>query len=83
MPLRMHWDWASIFTIPIRDRLQAKLGRGLELSSHDIIVLFDLCSFNSVAKQATSPFCTIFEEEEILDFEYFQVGQRKLNKYPD
>lgn len=44
------------------------------MNSHDIIVLFGLCAFESVARQATSPFCGLFTHNEFLDFEYFQVN---------
>lgn len=72
--MQKHWDWADIFTQPIQARLQNELRSSIDLNSHDLIALFDLCAFESVGKQRISPFCYIFTQDEFLQFEYFQVG---------
>ena len=66
--------WADVFTRPIAKRLGRDLADLARLDARDIIVLFGLCAFDSVALERASDFCGLLTSEEILDFEYFQVG---------
>lgn len=67
-----HWEWAKTFTPKIAARLQMQLV-GYTVSALDIIVLMSMCSFQSVAAEQVSTFCTLFTEEEFLEYEYFNV----------
>ena len=70
-------EWASIFAVPIRDRLNDDLP-GANLSTIQTIYMMDLCPFNTVASDtgAISPFCSLFSEEEWHQYNYYMVSLR-------
>lgn len=70
-------EWASIFAVPIRDRLNDDLP-GANLSTIQTIYMMDLCPFNTVASDtgAVSPFCSLFSEEEWHQYNYYMVSLR-------
>jgi len=88
-----HWEWAEQFTAPIISRLQEQFAGksgpprdedstspGITLTPRDIIVLFGMCAFESVHRNATSDFCHLFTREEFLYFEYFQDLEKYYNR---
>jgi hypothetical protein len=72
-------EWANIFAVPIRDRLNDDLP-GANLSTIQTIYMMDLCPFNTVASDtgAISPFCSLFSEEEWLQYNYYMVSPHNL-----
>lgn len=44
------------------------------MTSLDVIMLMSLCAFQSVADNATSRFCDLFDEREFAQYEYFNVS---------
>ncbi|KAL7004282.1 hypothetical protein EMMF5_006168 [Cystobasidiomycetes sp. EMM_F5] len=81
-PLNAEWDWAKRFTPPIAARLESffTMSANIRFSPFDIVTLFWLCAFESAAKQTTSEFCYLFQEDEILQFEYFLDLEKFYNR---
>ncbi|KLO05907.1 phosphoglycerate mutase-like protein [Schizopora paradoxa] len=68
--------WQNIFSQSILNRLNA-IAPGSGLESADIPHLMSLCSFDTIAKEERSPFCSLFNSTEFEDYEYFH----DLDKY--
>ncbi|KIM38767.1 hypothetical protein M413DRAFT_241634 [Hebeloma cylindrosporum] len=68
--------WNAIYGAPIAERLNAQ-APGANLVAADISNLIPLCAFESIAQNATSPFCALFTPAEFAQFEYFA----DLDKY--
>lgn len=59
----------SDFAPPITKRL-LKGAPGVNLTNVDVFNLLAMCPFESVAKEALSPFCSMFTEDDFRAFEY-------------
>jgi hypothetical protein len=72
-------EWANIFAVPIRDRLNDDLP-GANLSTIQTVYVMDLCPFNTVASEtgAISPFCSLFSEDEWHQYNYYMVSPYNL-----
>ncbi|KAF5376193.1 hypothetical protein D9757_009309 [Collybiopsis confluens] len=68
--------WREIFTAPIVQRLN-NAAPGADLTPEDVYNLMSLCAFDSVATDAISDWCGLFDKEEWKWFEY----EMDLNKY--
>ncbi|KAF8328232.1 acid phosphatase [Cantharellus anzutake] len=64
-------DFLASFAPDILHRLQ-EMAPTAELGGEDVINLFQMCAFDSVASMKYSPFCRIFEPEEFDQFEYYE-----------
>lgn len=62
--------WTSIYGPPIAARLNAS-APGAKVTPSDISNLIPLCAFDTLVKEAPSPFCDLFTDEEFGQFEYF------------
>ncbi|KAF8887235.1 phosphoglycerate mutase-like protein [Gymnopilus junonius] len=62
--------WTSIYGAPVADRLNAQ-APGATLTAADISNFIPLCAFETLVKEAPSPFCDLFTPEEFAQFEYF------------
>ena len=60
--------WQDVYTRPITDRLKSDVG-GIELSPLEIFGMMEMCGFEILAR-GSSPWCSVFSQEEWLDFEY-------------
>lgn len=77
MVIEKKQTWNKVWVPNIRQRLNDKLP-GANLSLDEVIVLMDLCPFESVAHEdlRISKFCALFSEGEWLGYDYFQsVGK--------
>jgi acid phosphatase len=63
--------WNSIYLPPITARLNAKI-QGFQLKQGEVGIIPYLCGFETQITGRRSPFCEIFTEEEILQYEYAQ-----------
>lgn len=43
---------------------------GVNLTAQDAYAIMHLCPFDTVAKEAVSPFCSLFSEEDFEIYEY-------------
>ncbi|KAJ5860963.1 uncharacterized protein N7529_008273 [Penicillium soppii] len=72
--------YTAIFSPPIRARLEADLP-GVTLKDGDVIMLMDMCPFDTVAQSSNptkqSAFCDLFTETEWTQYNYLQ----SLSKY--
>lgn len=68
-------EWADIFAVPIRDRLNRDMP-GANLSTIQTVYMMDICPFNTVASLtgAISDFCALFSEEEWHQYNYYMVS---------
>lgn len=64
--------WDGIYLPPIAERLNAFIDGDLTLTASDVSNFPYLCGFESQILRKTSPFCSVFTEEEILQYEYRQ-----------
>ncbi|PPQ78901.1 hypothetical protein CVT26_011710, partial [Gymnopilus dilepis] len=62
--------WTSIYGPPIAARLNAQ-APSANLTAPDISNLIPQCAFDTLFKEAPSPFCDLFTREEFAQFEYF------------
>jgi len=67
--------WNAIYAAPVAERLNAQ-APGANLVADDISNLIPVCAFESIAKNATSPFCALFTPAEFAGFEYFSDLER-------
>jgi acid phosphatase len=65
-------QWASIYLPPIVARLNAEINGNFNFSQSEVSIMPYLCGFESQITGKRSPFCEIFTEEEILQYEYAQ-----------
>ncbi|KAI1789933.1 hypothetical protein LXA43DRAFT_861908, partial [Ganoderma leucocontextum] len=61
--------WLSVFVPRLIKRLN-KAEPGAELDAHMMFDMMAMCPFESVAKEETSPFCALLDEEDFRDFEH-------------
>jgi hypothetical protein len=54
---------------PIADRLNSA-APGANLDPQDVHAIMHLCPFETVAKEKTSPFCSLFSEQDFKIYEY-------------
>ncbi|KAG9189189.1 acid phosphatase [Alternaria panax] len=64
--------WDSIYLPPIASRLNAKIQDGLNLTTSQADQIRYLCGFETQITGRRSPFCDVFTNEEILQYEYAQ-----------
>jgi acid phosphatase len=64
--------WDEIYLPPIAERLQQFIQGDLVLDSNDVSAFPYLCGFESQILREVSPFCAVFTEQEILQYEYRQ-----------
>ena len=64
--------WANIYLPPIRARLNAGMHGDFNLTQSDISLIPYLCGFETQITGRRSPFCDVFTEEEVLQYEYAQ-----------
>lgn len=73
-------EFLEVFAPAILDRFKAGLP-GVNLSVSDVPDVMDICAFETVANtpdaSQLSPFCSLFTEEEWLQYDYYQ----SLGKY--
>ncbi|KAF1942857.1 acid phosphatase PHO12 precursor [Clathrospora elynae] len=65
-------EWNAIYTPPIASRLNAMIRGNFNLTLADVQQIPYLCGFETQITGRRSPFCEIFTEDEILDYEYAQ-----------
>lgn len=63
--------WANVYLPPIVERINSLLD-GLNFTASEITSFPYLCGFETQITGKRSPFCEIFTEEEILQYEYAQ-----------
>lgn len=63
--------WADIYLPPIVTRIN-KLLNGLQFNTSDVVLFPYLCGFETPITGKRSPWCNVFTEEEILQYEYAQ-----------
>ncbi|KAI4675637.1 uncharacterized protein J4E88_007671 [Alternaria novae-zelandiae] len=63
--------WDSMYLPPIAARLNGKI-QGLNLTTSQVDQIPYLCGFETQITGRRSPFCDIFTQEEILQYEYAQ-----------
>lgn len=61
--------FVDIAAEPIAARLNS-VAPGANLDPQDVRAIMHLCPFETVAKEAQSPFCLIFSEEDFEMYEY-------------
>lgn len=64
--------WDDIYLPPIVERLNKLIRGNMTLSASDVSIFPYLCGFESQITRKESPFCKIFTEREILQYEYRQ-----------
>lgn len=64
--------WNSIYLPPIRSRLNAKIRGGFNFTQWDVSIIPYLCGFETQITGRRSPFCDIYTEEEVRQYEYAQ-----------
>ncbi|KAI1633550.1 histidine acid phosphatase [Biscogniauxia mediterranea] len=62
--------WDDIWTPPVQKRLQRLIGGNLTLTSDDIHQIPYLCGFESHITGRLSPWCDVFTDEELKQYEY-------------
>ncbi|KIX07340.1 uncharacterized protein Z518_01993 [Rhinocladiella mackenziei CBS 650.93] len=64
--------WDDIYLPPIAARLNKLIRGSLNLTASDVSNFPYLCGFESQIMRSVSPFCDVFTEEEIMQYEYRQ-----------
>jgi acid phosphatase len=64
--------WDKIYLPPIAERLNKLIDGDLTLTADNVSNFPYLCGFESQITGKTSPFCDVFTEEEIMQYEYRQ-----------
>jgi acid phosphatase len=64
--------WDEIYLPPIAERLNGLIEGNLTLTPANVESFPYLCGFESQITRRVSPFCGVFTEEEILQYEYRQ-----------
>lgn len=65
-------EWASVYVSPIAARLNAEINGNFSFTESEVTIMPYLCGFETQITGKPSPFCDIFTEEEILQYEYAQ-----------
>ncbi|KAF2154966.1 multiple inositol polyphosphate phosphatase [Myriangium duriaei CBS 260.36] len=64
--------WGNVYLPPIVKRLNALIDGGFKLNSSDLTNIPYLCGYETQITGHRSPWCDVFREQEILDYEYQQ-----------
>lgn len=64
--------WDDIWTPPVQERLQALINGNLTLTVNDVSQIPYLCGFESHITGRLSPWCNVFTDEELKQYEYSQ-----------
>jgi len=64
--------WQNIYLPPIQSRLNRQIRGGFQFTTTDVSIVPYLCGFETQITGSRSPYCDIFSEEEILQYEYGQ-----------
>ncbi|TGO83716.1 hypothetical protein BPOR_0603g00060 [Botrytis porri] len=64
--------WNSIYLPPIHVRLQSLIKGNLNFSTTDVSIMPYLCGFESQITGTLSPWCGVFTDEELKQYEYAQ-----------
>ena len=64
--------WANIYLPPILRRLNAQIKGSFQFTQTDVSIIPYLCGFETQITGRKSPWCSIFTEAEILQYEYAQ-----------
>ncbi|THV48078.1 hypothetical protein BGAL_0269g00040 [Botrytis galanthina] len=64
--------WNSIYLPPIHARLQSLINGNLNFSTTDVSIMPYLCGFESQITGTLSPWCGVFTDEELKQYEYAQ-----------
>jgi acid phosphatase len=65
-------QWNDIYLPPITDRLNALLNGNLNFTTTDVSIFPYLCGFESQITGTLSPWCSIFTNTELRQYEYAQ-----------
>jgi hypothetical protein len=65
-------EWDAIYLPPIRSRLNAKIQGSFIFTQGDVSIIPYLCGFETQITGRRSPFCELFTENEVLQYEYAQ-----------
>lgn len=65
-------NWSSIYLPPITARLNALITGNLTLATTDVSIFPYLCGFESQITGTLSPWCSVFTDEELRQYEYAQ-----------
>jgi hypothetical protein len=65
-------EWDNIYLPPIRSRINAKIQGDFNFTQWDTSIIPYLCGFETQITGNRSPFCELYTEEEILQYEYAQ-----------
>lgn len=65
-------EWEAIYLPPIRNRLNAQIQGPFRFTQSDVSIIPYLCGFETQITGRPSPFCPIFTQAEILQYEYAQ-----------
>lgn len=65
-------QWQSIYLPPIVSRLNEKIKGDFNFTQQEVTIIPYLCGFETQITGKRSPFCDIFTENEILQYEYAQ-----------
>jgi len=65
-------EWDAIYLPPIRSRLNAKIQGAFNFTQWDVSIIPYLCGFETQITGRRSPFCELYTEEEVLQYEYAQ-----------
>ncbi|KAF1961874.1 acid phosphatase PHO12 precursor [Byssothecium circinans] len=64
--------WANIYLPPIQRRLNNLIKGSFQFTQADTSIIPYLCGFETQITGSISPWCSLFTEEEILQYEYAQ-----------
>ncbi|KAF2187343.1 acid phosphatase PHO12 precursor [Zopfia rhizophila CBS 207.26] len=67
-----HETWKHIFLPPIQARLNKLIHGDFQFTGDEVYIIPYLCGFETQIMGSSSPWCSIFTEEEILQYEYAQ-----------
>ncbi|KAJ4347154.1 uncharacterized protein N0V89_011092 [Didymosphaeria variabile] len=65
-------QWQAIYLPPIVARLNAEIKGNFTFTQQEVSIIPYLCGFETQITGQRSPFCNIFTDEEILQYEYAQ-----------
>lgn len=64
--------WNDIYLPPITSRLNAQISGNLTFDNTDVSIFPYLCGFETQITGRESPWCSVFTDEELLQYEYAQ-----------
>lgn len=65
-------EWADVYIPPIKERLEALIEGNFTFEDNDISQMPYLCGFESQITGRLSPWCSIFTDSELQQYEYAQ-----------